>query len=832
MKTIIVRVILYTFAVLGTILLFFWHAGTLDEGPEEYRSFVNGQLPEISFQKSGLRMAVLEGYTQEMNVEAMADTVIPVAEGESLRVYVTENGTDVETIQYEIRTMDDGHLIERQEMQLTTSAEGETYFDMDMSSLLEKGTLYRLQFSLEEETVYYYTTLAYGNVEGLEDLLDFALTFSQATLDKSTTVVSRYASSSDVSDNSNLGMVTETSSVGLLTWKDAEVSMTGERTLQLTEVTDGQISGMFVYPVTVSNGSTSYNCIVEEYFCVRQRDGKFYLISYERRTNSQFSGSKQEVSGSTIWLGIREEEPNVFASTAGGSYSVWEGGGSLWVYRKAENTITEIFTFDPLGTGTRAGMGKHGFNILQIDTEGNVDFLVYGYMAAGEREGQTGVGYYHYDQSTSSIEERAFLPSEQPFAYMDGQVGQVVYASEEGMLFFNVFDSLYGVDSSSGEFILLAEGINMSELYISESGSKACWTLEAENESNLYLLDMEENQVQTISAKEGEFVCGIGFLGEDFAYGTGNTEDILYWSGIATQMPLYKIDIVDENLEVQLQYQKEGIFILKATQDEAGIVMERAEKGADGTFSAINADVLSVTSTTQTEEGVTLNVSQDAALLRQYYLKLKASTSPQKDTLSLNYAKILQNSSREISQEVDADSLYYGYGGGELRAASEQLSDVIQKVYGTSGVVYYNGKVLWNRGIRSLYVTLSLPDLTAVHGSALKEGAYALLYAANALPGEEISETALQTDFLQYMTELTQNGLLNLTGCSANQILYYINEKKPVLAAAGSEIYLLYGYTTTEMTLWDCTTNTSQVWTQEAVQNWITTEEAMLFSIQ
>ena len=48
----------------------------------------------------------------------------------------------------------------------------------------------------------------------------------------------------------------------------------------------------------------------------------------------------------------------------------------------------------------RADYGKHNVKVLAASDEGDVDFLVYGYMNRGTYEGQMGVVFYHYDEDS------------------------------------------------------------------------------------------------------------------------------------------------------------------------------------------------------------------------------------------------------------------------------------------------------------------------------------------------------------------------------------------------------------------------------------------------
>ena len=65
-----------------------------------------------------------------------------------------------------------------------------------------------------------------------------------------------------------------------------------------------------------------------------------------------------------------------------------------------------MFTFaDGSNDDVRADYGKHNVKVLAASDEGDVDFLVYGYMNRGTYEGQMGVVFYHYDEDSHTVQE-------------------------------------------------------------------------------------------------------------------------------------------------------------------------------------------------------------------------------------------------------------------------------------------------------------------------------------------------------------------------------------------------------------------------------------------
>ena len=50
---------------------------------------------------------------------------------------------------------------------------------------------------------------------------------------------------------------------------------------------------------------------------------------------------------------------------------------------------------------------KHGIQVMDMDDDGNISFIVYGYMNRGEHEGENGISVYRFSADDRAIEELA-----------------------------------------------------------------------------------------------------------------------------------------------------------------------------------------------------------------------------------------------------------------------------------------------------------------------------------------------------------------------------------------------------------------------------------------
>lgn len=60
---------------------------------------------------------------------------------------------------------------------------------------------------------------------------------------------------------------------------------------------------------------------------------------------------------------------------------------------------------------------EHDIKIIRVEDNGDVDFVLYGYMNRGDHEGMVGVGAYHYNNDQNVVEEKVFIPSTESFEF-------------------------------------------------------------------------------------------------------------------------------------------------------------------------------------------------------------------------------------------------------------------------------------------------------------------------------------------------------------------------------------------------------------------------------
>ena len=101
---------------------------------------------------------------------------------------------------------------------------------------------------------------------------------------------------------------------------------------------------------------------------------------------------------------------------------------------------------------------------MAASDEGDVDFLVYGYMNRGTYEGQMGVVFYHYDEDSRTVQEKFFVPVSEGYDQLESDITTLAYLGEDGMTYLLLNGKVTGIDLNSNESVTVAYGLSREVL--------------------------------------------------------------------------------------------------------------------------------------------------------------------------------------------------------------------------------------------------------------------------------------------------------------------------------------------------------------------------------
>ena len=131
--------------VAAAIIYFVWPLGRKEENKTGvvYTAMSEAELPVVYPTALGRELAPLFGHREELAVTAERDSLLVLPEDRRLPIRI-QYGDEIKTLQYEIRTMDMTHLVERTTVTDWTEENGQINAVLPVQNLLEPETQYQL----------------------------------------------------------------------------------------------------------------------------------------------------------------------------------------------------------------------------------------------------------------------------------------------------------------------------------------------------------------------------------------------------------------------------------------------------------------------------------------------------------------------------------------------------------------------------------------------------------------------------------------------------------------------------------------------------------------
>ena len=186
---------------------------------------------------------------------------------------------------------------------------------------------------------------------------------------------------------------------------------------------------------------------VTEYYRMRYAESQVMLLDFERDTNEIFDPENSILVTNGIRLGINSRDLT-YKSDTDKKYFAFAQQGSLWLYETGTKKLTQVFSFLQNGKlDARDIYDENNIRIINIDSSGNMTFLLCGYMNRGKHEGECGVAVYTYDAATTSITERLYVETQEAFSLLDKDVENLGYMSADRTHFYLTLEgSFYDIN--------------------------------------------------------------------------------------------------------------------------------------------------------------------------------------------------------------------------------------------------------------------------------------------------------------------------------------------------------------------------------------------------
>lgn len=753
--------------------------------------------PVVSVNYGGFQINKMHGYRDVMEVDQMRECITPLAAGRKMQLTIDTYGNRIGGLRFEVRSVDGSRLIENTEMEGYEQSGDEIRVSFGIKDLIENNQEYLFVLVLTTgagKEIRYYTRIVNPEEYYVADKLEYVRDFSNKTFDKEAAKsLTKYLESNAEGDNTTFGRVTIHSSFHQVTWGDLDITRISNPEITIKDL--GAETGNFVmeYYVSMPYGSETNYYRVKEYYRIRHTADRIYLLDYERIMNQIFNEKGNAYANNKILLGIVGEEP-ILRESDGGNAAVFVSGNRLFSYNIVDNKLALLFGFyDGENMDARTLYDGHKIKILNVDEGGNVIFLVYGYMNRGRHEGQVGISVYYYDSTVNTVEEMAYIPCSHSQAILMKEVDQLSYINRNGKLYLLWDDQIYAVDVVKHSSEIVVENLTEENYKVSDSNRMVVWQNRAgtgkDEETAAYeeliLMNLISGAQKTIQAGTRERIIPIGFMGEDLIYGIAREDDIQKDYAGNEVIPMYLVRIANESSGVLMEYRQENVYVLSGTVEGNQIILKRLQKTEDGTFTEIADDqIMNAESAQESKNTIEVAAVDKYEKLTQIALKSKIDVST---LLHLTPKEVLFEGGRNISlPEVSVPlDRYYVYGKYGIETVCTNEGRAVKLADGISGTVTaQDGSYIWQKGNRSLR-----NQIMAIQGESISEGRDSLAVCLDTILAYEgvvrNSQYMLRRgdSVLDILKESLEDArVLDLTGCTLDAVLYYVNRDIPVLA--------------------------------------------------
>lgn len=825
MKNLILKIIVSLMVFTGTLVLsgYLMNRGNVNTT----REMGMAVLPVVYMNVGGNVVNEMQGYTTDMDVALLRDSITPLDESRGVSFRVVKHGRPIRNVTVKLRSIEGSRLIESIEL---TDYEEDDYAlsaKVNFKGLIDSYKEYCMEIYLDigaDSEVLYHTRVIDAPLYCAKEKLAFVLDFhdKQGSVETNEELKT-YMESNYLGDNSTFAHVDIHSSLSQLAFGNLKIEELTEPVATFKELAKDTAVFNISYIASIKDTAFERRYYIEEYYRIKYTPETVYLLDYERTMDQIFDEKNLEMTSGNLTLGIMDynlemdesEDGNVFAFVV---------QNKLFSYNISENKLAKIFTFyDSVNFDERTTNRNHKIKVLSVDEAGNVWFLVYGYMNRGTYEGKVGITLYQYDGVNNIVDEKMFISSNKSAEMVMQDIGELSYLNKNGVFFFMLDRTIFAYDIESDTVQEMVADLEENMYSISASGSAMVWQVGSSVNSSeaLCVMNLNTGQIYTIEAPAGEYIKPIAFVNEDFIYGLAVKTDVITDSAGRTTFPMYCMKIQNQYGELLKLYKEEGVYITKVELRENLLAISRVTKhaGEELKYDSYDDDFM----TNNQEREVLQNQIQTAVdNLFETIVRIKFSHETEGKTVILTPKEVIYEGSKELylGDMESQKTYYYVYYKGKLQKISTNEADAVNlanRNYGT--VVNDKGCYVWYRANleqRNQIMDLSF-DKVSAETNSLYYSIDKMLEYSGVVRNSEYLLGKGETILSMLEEGLPDCNILDLTGCEMESMLYYVNRDIPVLVLySDGSAKLLIGFNQLSVVLMDPDKGTYKIGRNEA----------------
>ncbi|HKL79731.1 MAG TPA: hypothetical protein VJ888_04765 [Mobilitalea sp.] len=765
-------------------------------------------LPLVTIKLGEQRINLLHGYSTNLDANSIREAVTPLGQDQSFEIIIDQEEYDIKKVNYELRDFFGNDLIETDSISVFEENGEEKSAKIKFQSVLKRGKEYAVKITLitsESKKMYYYQRVKPYDNAYLDEKLAFVMDFHNAIKDKKAAEnIIKYIESKKNADNTSLASVNINSSFELVSWGNLKPEFITEIIPDIIEINSDTATVVLDYIVKVEIAGVPELSVVKEFYRVRYTKDRMYLLNYERSMEALFDTKLASVTKSQLKLGISSELKVPFLASADKTRLSFVRNRELWYYNLEDNEMIRIFSFRQENTDyIRDYYDQHDIRILNMDAEGNIDFLVYGYMNRGQYEGRVAVILYEYIREDNRIEEKVYIPVDEPYQMLKENLSSFTYVNLLEVFYFHLYGNIYSYNLITGQLNILATGIDQDKVVFLQDKGFAAWQGNSDPKQSdaIKIMELETGEITTIDARAGYHILLMDMIDSNLIYGFVRGGDITTMVDGKTIVPVNSIEIATIDRQVLKNYSKPGYFIKDLKVKDNIIELYRVQMiNTNGTtvFTSAPQDyIMNQVKKVNSIIEVTLRVTEEA--MTELYLTMPAGfTMEEIPKTSVTASTVISTDPTLRLEDMEPEKvLFFPYIAGKITGFYEEAADAIEQANIYGGVVISsNHQLVWERGGKdSKNIISGFDDLIIDETQQTLESCIELLlgHLGNNTNRSTISLNG--SSAYEIIGGKMANTPVRLTGITLEEALYYVSKGRPIIAMTDHEnAVLIYGY--------------------------------------
>lgn len=822
LQIILVHVAVGLFVFLAALVFFNYRI--VSEKGSPVAELAGSTYPVLEIASESGDYNLMKAYNGQIDLSLVRNQISILEDSGILHLKLHCYDYDITAIQYSLFTDDPDSPIEEGTVN-RLEAEGTDNVrtgSIQFTSDLKEGENYflRMAVRLDNSTrAWFYTRLQNGHAH-YQDYLNFARDFHTTLLNRedAQSKIGVYLET-DINDVSyNLQHVDIHSNYNSVVYGNMVVKEETEPRLRIREINDTyavvelcSVLSSEVKPDIIQN----YD--VREVFKMRYNPERMFLLDYNRYMNARYNPEFIDSSNNYLGVGIHSASQIWHVSSEDGYRLAFVDSGQLWLYEYKTSNATRVYSFTTENLADlHNDQEEHGIKILDLDEDGNMTYLVCGYMSRGKHEGANGIQILRYDAEENCNEELAFLITSVPYSSMEEDLDRLSYLNDENTFYCLLDGDLHKIDIKGREDTIIRSGLFEENLTASADHSIIALEKERDITANteIEVISLIDGKSRNYSCKPNSRIRSVGFLNNDFIYAIAKTSDVSRAESGALIFPAKTLHIMNQEGKEIRRYEKKNRYVMDTKITGSVLGMEFARKKGNTFEKTDDKDYIRYK-----EEGlspVTLTSKQSETFGEQLYFAFPDYVYIQiAPDLRLTKIRTSEDDlSLQLKRSNEGTEQYFVYAGGEKMLTCNNLPEAVMKASELRGNVFDNEEhMIWQCAFDEYDIVPGMDHVIKVKSDKLSLSACLSMIAAlngrNMTPDEIERKPGTVSDLMELCTG---KKTLSLTGCSLDDVLYYINQGCPVLARYSDTKYVVVmSYNSTKIRYLDPVTGLSTV---------------------